>query len=107
MKKSMIDLMEEDLIDEDGNRHQATNIGSGNTIVRINNDHFDKLTKSAAHQKDIKEQIHEMTQKDPSLVTRFGDIGIDINNIENYLGSVEVLTIARRRIYSVYEDKNN
>lgn len=104
------DLMSNDMVDKKGNKHQSTSISSGNTTIRIIDNHFEKFKeamKNISPQKlqEIKEQIRNAIQKDPLLYTNLDDIGIDINNLENYLGSVEVLTIERRRVYNVYEVK--
>lgn len=100
-------LMSEDLIDNKGNKHQSTSISSGNTMVRILDNHFEKFTEVMKHispqqLQEVKEQIHNAVQEDPLLTGSLDDIGIDLDNFENYLGSVEVLTIERVRVYNVY-----
>lgn len=105
------DLMSKDLIDEEGNKQQSSSISCGNTIVRIMENHFEKfrdIMKSIPPQKlqEIKEQIRNKNiEKDPLLDINLEDIGIDIDNIENYIGSVEVLIIERKRVYNIYEVK--
>lgn len=104
------DLISEDLIDEEGNKHQSSSISCGNTIVRIIENHFEKfrdIMKSIPPKKlqEIKEQVRNRIEKDPLLDINLEDVGIDIDNIENYIGSVEVLTIERRRVFNVYEIK--
>lgn len=102
------DIMSEDMVDEEGNKCQPASISSGNTMVRIHDNHFEKFTdamKSIPPDKlqEIKEQIRAAIQKDPLLGSNLVDTGIDIDNFENYLGSVEALTIERRRVYNVYK----
>lgn len=102
------DIMSEDMVDEEGNKCQPASISSGNTMVRILDNHFEKLTdimKSVPHNRlqELKEQIRAAIQKDPLLGSNLDDVGIDLDNFENYLGSVEVLTIERRRVYNVFK----
>ncbi len=105
------DLMSKDIVDKEGNKHKFTSISSGNTIVRtIDNEleKFEEVMKNIPHQKlqEIKEKIRDAIQKDPLLNNNLDDAGIDLDNLENYLGSVEVLTIERRRIFNIYEVKD-
>lgn len=104
------DLMSNDMIDKEGNKRESVSIGCGNTIVRLLDNHYEKFAeamKNISPQKlqEIKEQIRNAIQGDPLLDSSLDKIGIDLNNFENYLGSVEVLTIERRRVYNVYEIK--
>lgn len=101
------DLMSEDLIDNEGNKHRSKSIRCGNTIVEILDNHFEKFTEamknvSPQELQEVKAQIHNAVQKDPMLNGSLDHIGIDLDNFENYLGSVEVLTIERVRVYNVY-----
>jgi hypothetical protein len=110
--KDMIkDLMSEDLIDKEGNKHRSKSIRCGNTIVEILDNNFEKFTEAMKHispqeLQEVKKQIYDTVQRDPSLTGSLDDIGIDLDNFENYLGSVEVLTIEKVSIYNVYEIKN-
>lgn len=104
------DLMSNDLIDKEGNKRQCTSTSCGNTMVRILDNHFEKFTESmkniSPHKlQEIKEQIRNAIKEDPLLSNNLDGIGIDLDNFENYLGSVEVLTIERTKIYNVYEIK--
>jgi transcription antitermination factor NusG len=104
------DLMSEDLTDKEGNKHQSSGISSGDTVVRILDNHFERFTeamKNVSPEKlqEVKEQIRNAIQENPFLGDSLDVIGIDINNFENYLGRVEVLTIERRRIFNIYEIK--
>lgn len=106
------DLMSKDMIDKEGNKRQSTGIGSGNTVIKILDNHFEKFTeamKRVPPQKlqEMKEQIRNAIQENPLLGTNLEDIGIDLDNFENYLGSVEVLTVERRSVYNVYEVKKD
>lgn len=108
VKDMVKDIMSEDMVDEEGNKYQPEGMSSGNTMVRILDNHLEKFTevmKNIPHDKlqELKEQIRGAIQKDPSLGASLDDVGIDLDNFENYLGSVEVLTIQRRRAYNVYE----
>jgi len=101
------DLMSESLIDEEGNNHQSKSIRSGNTIVETLDDHFEKFTEAMKHispqeLQEVKEHIHDVVQKDSVLAGGLDHIGIDLDNFENYLGSVKVLTIEKVRVYNVY-----
>lgn len=101
------DLMSESLIDEEGNNHQSKSIRSGNTIVETLDDHFEKFTETMKHispqeLQEVKEHIHDVVQKDSVLAGGLDHIGIDLDNFENYLGSVKVLTIEKVRVYNVY-----
>ena len=103
-------LMSEDLIDKEGNKRQATGTRCGDTVVNILDNHYEKFVEAMKHVSheelhDIKEQIRNAIHKDPLLDSNLDKIGIDLDNFENYLGSVEVLTIERRRIYNVYKIK--
>jgi len=51
---------------------------------------------------EVKEQIRNAVQKDPMLTGSLDHIGIDLDDFENYLGSVKVLTIEKVRVYNVY-----
>ena len=102
------DLMSEDMIDKEGNKHRSASISCGNTIVAIIDNHLEKfqeIMKNISPQKlkEVKEQARNAIQKDPLLRIGIDNVGIDIDNLENYLGTVEVLTIERRRVYNVYE----
>lgn len=104
------ELMGEDLIDKEGNKCESTGISRGDTIVHKLDNHFEKFTnamKNVLPEKlqEIKEQIRRAIQEYPLLENGLNDIDIDINNFENYLGRVEVLTIERRRVYNIYEKK--
>lgn len=104
------DLMSEDLIDKEGNKLQSNSISCGNILVRKLDNNFDKFTDamknvSPGELKKIKEKIQFAIQKDPFLVDSLDNLGIDLNNFENYLGSVEVLTIERRRVFNIFEVK--
>ena len=104
------ELMSEDLIDKEGNKHQSNGISSGDTVVRILDNHFERFTEamkniSPEKLQEVKEQIRNAIQENPFLGDSLDVIGIDINNFENYLGRVEVLTIERRRVYNIYEIK--
>ncbi len=105
-------LMSEDMVDKKGNKHKSTGISCGNTLVRIIDNHFEKFRKaiksvSPQELQEIKKQIRKAVENDPFLHKSLDDIGgIDIDNVENYLGSVEVLTIVRRRVYNIYEENN-
>ncbi len=104
------DLMSEDLINNEGNKRQATGTSCGDTVINILSNHYEKFVEAMKHVspkelQDIKEQIRNAVHKDPLLDSNLDKIGIDLNNFENYLGSVEVLTVQRRRIYNVYEVK--
>lgn len=104
------ELMSEDLIDKEGNKCESRSISCGDTVVRILDNHFEKFTEamkniSPEKLQEIKEQIRSSIQEYPLLGDNLDDIGIDINNFENYLGRVEVLTIERRRVYNIYEKK--
>ena len=102
------DLMSEDMVDKEGNKHRSASIRCGDTVVAIIDSHLEKfqeIMKNISPQKlkEVKEQARRAIQKDPSLIVSIDDVGIDIDNLENYLGTVEVLTIERRRVYNVYE----
>jgi len=104
------ELMSEDLIDKEGNVCESTGISSGDTVVRKLDNHFERFTKamknvSPEKLQEIKEQIRNAIQEYPLLENGLNDIDIDIDNFENYLGRVEVLTIERRRVYNIYEIK--
>jgi transcription antitermination factor NusG len=101
------DLMSDTLIDEEEKEHQSKSIRSGNTIVEILDNNFEKFTEAMKHispQKlqEVKEQIRAEVKKDPLLNNSLDDVGIDLDNFENYLGTVQVFTIERVRIYNVY-----
>ena len=104
------DLMSEDMVDKDGNNHRSVSISCGNTIVSIIDNQLEKfqeLMKNISPQelKELKKRAHKAINKSSLLQDNLDDVGIDIDNIESYLGTVEVLTIERRRIYNVYEVK--
>ena len=104
------ELMSEDLIDKEGNLCESTSISCGDTVVRKLDNHFERFTeamKNVSPEKlqEIKEQIRNAIQEYPLLENGLNDIDIDIDNFENYLGRVEVLTIERRRVYNIYEIK--
>jgi transcription antitermination factor NusG len=103
------DLMSEYLIDEE-NKHQSKSIRSGNTIVEILDNNFEKFTEAMKHisprkLQEVKKQIRDAVQKDPLLNGSLDDVGIDLDNFENYLGTVQVFTIEKVRVYNVYEKK--
>ena len=108
---SMIEeFMSEDFIDKEGNKHSCSSTGCADTVIRVLDGHFEKFRdtiKDIPPEKlqEMKEQALEAIRKDPLLSTSLDNVGIDIDNLENYLGSVEVLTIERRRVYNVYEVK--
>ena len=108
---SMIEeFMSEDFIDKEGNKHQCNSTGCADTVIRILDGHLEKFRdaiKNILPEKlqEMKKQALEAIRKDPLLSTSLDNVGIDIDNLENYLGSVEVLTIERRRVYNVYEVK--
>lgn len=106
------DLMSEEMIDKDGNKHRSASMSCGNTIVAIIDSHLEKfqeVMKNIPPQKlqEVKEQARKAIQKDPLLGTSLDSVGIDIDNFENYLGTVEVLTIERRRVYNVFLDDDH
>jgi hypothetical protein len=108
---SMIEeFMSEDFIDKEGNKHQCNSAGCADTMIRVLDGHFEKfrgVIKNIPPEKlqEMKKQALEAIRKDSSLSASLDNVGIDIDNFENYLGSVEVLTIERRRVYNVYEVK--
>jgi hypothetical protein len=106
------DLMSENFIDEVGNNHKSKSIRCGDTIVEILDNNFEKFTEAMKHISpqellEAKEKIRNAAQKDPLLIGSLDKTGIDLDNFENYLGSVEVLTIEKVRVYNVYEVKND
>jgi uncharacterized FlaG/YvyC family protein len=106
------DLMSNDMIDNNGNKHQCNDISCADTTIKIIDGHLDKFRdtiKNIPPEKlqEMKEKVRDAIQKDPFLHSGFDNIGIDLDNFENYLGSVEVLTIERRRVYNVYEIKKD
>lgn len=111
VKDMVEELMSDDFIDSKGKGRKSKSIRCGNTIVEILDNHFEKFSeamKNISPQKlqELKDQIRYTVQEDPLLADSLDDIGIDLNNFENYLGSVEVLTIGRIGVYNVYEIKN-
>jgi hypothetical protein len=108
---SMIEeFMSEDFIDKEGNKHSYSSTGCADTVIRVLDGHLEKFKEVMKHispqqLQEAKEHIHNAIQKDPFLYVSLNNVGIDLNNFENYLGSVEVLTIERRRVYNVYEIK--
>jgi hypothetical protein len=106
------DLMSENFIDEVVNNHKSKSIRCGDTIVEILDNNFEKFTEAMKHISpqellEAKEKIRNAAQKDPLLIGSLDKTGIDLDNFENYLGSVEVLTIEKVRVYNVYEVKND
>ncbi len=104
------ELMSEDLIDKEGNLCESTGISSGDTVVRKLDNHFERFTEAMKNVppeklQEIKEQIRNAVRENPFLDDSLDVIDIDIDNFENYLGRVEVLTIERRRVYNIYEIK--
>lgn len=104
------DLMSENLIDEDGNNHHSKSIRCADTIVEILDNNFEKFTEAMKHispqeLQETKEKIRKAVQNDPSLTGSLDEIGIDLDSFENYLGSVEVVTIEKVRVYNVYNSK--
>ena len=111
VKDMVEELMSEDFIDSKGKDHKSKSIRCGDTIVQILDNHFEKFSetmKNISPQKlqELKDKIRYTVQEDPFLADSLNDIGIDLNNFENYLGSVEVLTIGRVGVYNVYEIKD-
>lgn len=108
---SMIEeFMSEDFIDKEGNKRSFSSTGCADTVIRVLDGHLEKFREAIKNippekLQEMKEQVLEAIRKDPSLSTGLDNVGIDIDNLENYLGSVEVLTIERRRVYNVYEVK--
>lgn len=104
------DIMSENLIDEEGNNHQSKSIRCGNTIVEILDNNFERFTEamkrvSPEELQEVKKQIRDTVQNDPMLTGSLDRVGIDLDNFENYLGSVEVLTIEKVSVYNVYNSK--
>lgn len=103
------DLMLNDMIDSEGNKCKPDSTTSGNTRVGVLENHFEKFTEAMKHVlpqqlSEIKELIRNSVLRE-QMLGNLNDIGIDLDNFENYLGSVEVLTIEKVRVYNVYEIK--
>lgn len=106
----IIDFMSEDAIDEEGNKRTVDGISSGDIIIRRMENHFQKIQD--AIKKLTPEELHKLKEELPQEIKKFSNsTGIsltnllDLNNIENYLGDVEVFTVIRRRVYNVYQVK--
>lgn len=109
VNEMIIDFTSEDAIDKEGNKCIVNAISSGNIIIKRMENHLQKFQDaiknlSSEELQKLKKELPKVIEKYTTTEKLDKNLIHNINNIENYLGKVEVLTVVRRRIFDVYTE---